>query len=34
VPASVERLGVRVTVVTARQTERALWEDMRQFGGP
>ena len=31
VPARVERLGVRVTVVTARQTERALWEDMRQF---
>jgi hypothetical protein len=34
VPARVERLGVRVTVVTARQAERAVWEDMRQFGGP
>ena len=34
VPARVERLGVRVTVVTAHQAERAVWEDMRQFGGP
>ena len=34
VPARVERLGVRVTVVIARQAERAVWEDMRQFGGP
>jgi hypothetical protein len=34
VPARVERLGVRVTVVNARQAERAVWEGMRQFGGP
>ena len=34
VPARVERLGVRVTVVTARESERAVWEDMRLFGGP
>lgn len=34
VPARLERLGLPVTVVTARQAERALWEDMRQFGGP
>jgi hypothetical protein len=34
VPARVERLGVRVTVVIAREAERAVWEDMRLFGGP
>jgi hypothetical protein len=34
VPARVERLGVRVTVVIARQAERAVWEGKRQFGGP
>lgn len=34
VPARAERLGVRVTVVTAREAERAVWEDMRLFGGP
>jgi hypothetical protein len=34
VPARVERLGVRVTVVIARGAERAVWEDMRLFGGP
>jgi hypothetical protein len=34
VPARVERLGVRVTVVTARESERAVWEDIRLFGDP